>query len=64
LRTIKKKREEGFKPVYLDETWCDTNHTTSHQWAAEDDSKNRKQFDAMIFVQFHFKLPQGNTFIF
>lgn len=42
LRTIKKKREEGFKPVYLDETWCDTNHTTSHQWAAEDDSKNRK----------------------
>jgi hypothetical protein len=26
----------------LDETWCDTNHTTSHQWAAEDDSKNRK----------------------
>jgi hypothetical protein len=42
LRTTKKKREEGFKPVYLDETWCDTNHTTSHQWAADDDSKNRK----------------------
>ena len=42
LSTIKKKREEGFKTVYLDETWCDTNHTTSHQWAAEDDSKKQK----------------------
>jgi len=37
LRTIKKKKKERFKTVYLDETWCDTNHTTSHQWAAEDD---------------------------
>jgi len=26
----------------LDETWCDTSQTTSHQWAAEDGSKNRK----------------------
>lgn len=42
LRTTNKKREEGFKPVYLDETWCDTNHTTSYQWAADDDSKKQK----------------------
>lgn len=26
----------------MDETWFDTNHTTSHQWAAEDDYKNKK----------------------
>ncbi|CAG2257303.1 unnamed protein product [Mytilus edulis] len=42
LRTIKKKREEGYTVVYLDETWVDTNHTTSHQWTSSEDTKNRK----------------------
>ena len=42
LSTIKKKREEGFKTVYLGETCCDTNHTTFHQWAAEDESNKQK----------------------
>lgn len=42
LRTIKKKREEGFIPVYLDETWVDTHHTSSHQWTSDSIFKNRK----------------------
>lgn len=42
LRTIKKKREEGYTVIYLDETWVDTNHTTSHQWTSSEDAKNRK----------------------
>lgn len=42
LRTIKKKRGQGFILVYLDETWVDTNHTASHQWTSSDLSKNRK----------------------
>ncbi|XP_071132930.1 uncharacterized protein [Mytilus edulis] len=42
LRTIKIKREKGYTPIYLDETWVDTNHTTSHQWTSPDESQNRK----------------------
>jgi hypothetical protein len=42
LRTIKKKREEGFIPVYLDETWVDTHHTASHQWTSDSIFKNKK----------------------
>ena len=42
LRTVKKKREEGFIPVYLDETWVDTHHTSSHQWTSDSILKNRK----------------------
>ena len=42
LRTIKKKRDEGYTPIYLDETWVHTNHTTSHQWIGSNESKNRK----------------------
>ncbi|CAC5395126.1 unnamed protein product [Mytilus coruscus] len=42
LRTIKKKREEGYTVVYLDETWVDTNHITSHQWTSSDNAKHRK----------------------
>ena len=30
LRTIKNKRDEGYTTVYLNETWVDINHTTSH----------------------------------
>ncbi|CAG2246402.1 unnamed protein product [Mytilus edulis] len=37
-----KKREKGYTPIYLDETWVDTNHTTSHQWTSPDESQNRK----------------------
>ena len=32
LRTIKKKREEGYDIINLDETWVDTHHTPSKQW--------------------------------
>ena len=39
LRTIKQKREEGYEPVFLDETWVNASHTASSQWVPSGDCK-------------------------
>ena len=39
LRTIKQKRKEGYKIIYLDETWVNASHTASYQWQPEDPSQ-------------------------
>lgn len=38
LRKIKKYRDDGFAMVYLDETWCNKNHSSDFMWLPIDDS--------------------------
>ncbi|XP_067652407.1 uncharacterized protein [Haliotis asinina] len=40
LGTIRKKRTEGYEPVYLDETWVNASHTTGTQWFASSSSES------------------------
>ncbi|XP_067654452.1 uncharacterized protein [Haliotis asinina] len=40
LHTIRKKRTEGYEPVYLDETWVNASHITGTQWHASSSSES------------------------
>ena len=42
LRTIKRKREEGFTIVYTDETWVNSSHTAPYQWHPPNPKDDRK----------------------
>ena len=42
LRKIRSRREEGSTIVYLDETWIDSHHYPSYQWAPPDQSQQKK----------------------
>lgn len=42
LRTISKKRKEGFSIVYLDETWIDSHYTPKKEWIPPEPYKGRK----------------------
>ena len=42
LRKIRSRREEGSTVVYLDETWIDSHHYPSYQWAPPDPSQQKK----------------------
>ena len=42
LRTIKKKREEGYTVVYTDETWVNASHTAPYQWHPPNPKDDRR----------------------
>lgn len=43
LRTIQKKRDAGYEPVYLDETWVNASHTASSQWVPDGNDGSRRK---------------------
>ena len=38
LRKVKQYRDDGFEMVYLDETWCNKNHSSDYMWLPIDDT--------------------------
>ena len=42
LRTIKKKREEGYTVVYTDETWVNASHIAPYQWHPPNPKDDRR----------------------
>ena len=41
LREIRKMRQDGFDPVFIDETWINSHHTNEKEWMSMDGTQRR-----------------------